>query len=308
MASSGLVGLRAGLKKGDRKSIARCITLSEDDPVFFSKIVKGLYNPAMLPGVVGITGPPGVGKSSLLSLIAPKIRRNGHRLAIIAIDASSPFSSGAFLGNRIRMEEMLSKNGIFMRSIASRGAKGGLSTNLIGAIITLSCAGFDTVLVESVGAGQADVDILDVSSTTVLILAPGLGDTIQAMKAGIMEIPDLYVINKSDLSGANDAVKAVYDYLRTLDGETGKKVAMTSAIAKSGIDELVKSIENHEKSIDRKVFSARVFEKEIARIAKEIAAKRIDVASADGGALVKKMLGKKSDPYSAALELLDSLD
>ncbi len=298
--------LADGLKRGDRGCIARCISIAEDEPEAFSKLIKGIYDPNRIPRVIGITGPPGCGKSSLIAQLAPIIASHGNKLGIIAIDASSPFSGGSFLGNRIRMEETVSSSNIFMRSIATRGAKGGLAASIMSALITLSCAGFDTVIVESVGAGQADVDILDIASTILLVLAPGLGDEIQAMKAGTMEIADIFVINKSDLEGAYQAKRAITAYLSTLSGPQSKMIANTSCTKKEGIKDLAGMIEKHEKSINTKSFIERAFSMEVNRIAKELLSRRVDGLLARNPHAMSNMLKGRVDPYSAAVKLLDT--
>jgi LAO/AO transport system kinase len=300
--------LSEGLKAGDRGSIARCITMAEDDPKAFSKVIKGLYDPKKIPHVIGITGPPGCGKSTLISQLAPIIAASGHKLAIIAIDASSPFSGGAFLGNRIRMEDTLSSSSIFMRSIATRGAKGGLTASVMNALITLSCAGFDLVIVESVGSGQADFDILNISSTILLVLAPGLGDEIQAMKAGTMEIADIFVINKSELPGADQAKRSIMAYLSSQQGKNTKKVTTTSCVSKHGIKELADLTLEHENGVDTAAFISKAFGTEVDRIAKELMSKSIDKLTQGNAASIAKMLDEGVDPYSAALELLQKLE
>ncbi len=292
-----------GLRRGDRASIARCISIAEDEPELFSRIIKGLYRPGSMPRVIGLTGPPGCGKSTLISLIVPKLVEQGHRVGVVAVDASSPFSGGSFLGNRIRMEEALSSKHVFMRSIATRGAKGGLSVSIINAIITLASAGFDMIVVESVGSGQADTDIANISSTVLLVLSPGLGDEVQAMKAGIMEIADIFVINKAELEGSDRAAGAVRSYLSTISGGQNKDIALTSCTSRRGIDELVRLIGDHESKVDAKEFAERAFRSEVSRIAKELSSRRVD-ALIDGHAAALGQMAESMDPYAAAARLL----
>lgn len=298
--------LSSGLKRGERAALARAITIAEDNPAAFSRLIRGLYNPKRIPAVIGITGPPGCGKSSLISAMAPILAKRGMKLGIIAIDASSPFTGGSFLGNRIRMEQTVASGNIFMRSIASRGSKGGLATPVMNAIIALSCAGYDMVLVESVGAGQSDIDILNISSTVLLVLAPGLGDEIQAMKAGSMEIADIFVVNKSDLPGSDEAKRVIVSYLHTLDNKGTKEAISTSCASGKGIDDLVSMVLDHESTIDRSTFAEKAFRMEVDRIARDLASKHIGEYVDSRRQVVQRMLGKGTDPYSAALSLLKS--
>ena len=176
-------------------------------------MLRKLYPHTGKSQVVGITGPPGIGKSTLIGNLSSLLAESGNRVSILAIDASSPYTGGSLLGNRIRMQESLWKSGIYMRSLANRGYKGGLSDSALGAVSILDASGSDFIIIETVGAGQADLDIMNLADTTVLVLAPGLGDQIQAIKAGIMEIADIFVVNKMDREGSYFAMKDIEETL-----------------------------------------------------------------------------------------------
>ncbi len=205
------------IREGNKYAISRAISLIEGaEDKFKIDLLTKLYPYGGHAQVVGITGPPGIGKSTLIGNLASMLTKAGLKTSILAIDASSPFSGGSLLGNRIRMQEALWQDDIYMRSLANRGAKGGLSDSALGAVSILDAAGSDIILLETVGAGQADLDIMNLADTTILVLGPGLGDQIQAIKAGIMEIADIFVINKMDLEGSYFAMKDIEEIL-TID-------------------------------------------------------------------------------------------
>ncbi len=299
----------SGIKKGDRQSISRAITIAESAPEMFASLIKPLYNPKKEARVIGIVGPPGCGKSSLIAMIAPKLTAMGNKLGVIAIDASSPFTGGSFLGNRIRMQDSLSNNKIFMRSMASRGAKGGLAAAVMNAILVLSSAGYDYIIVEPVGSGQADVDILDIASTIVLVLAPGLGDEIQAAKAGLMEIGNIFVINKVDLPGADKAERDIRYFISTGPAEKRQQnIVKTSTVSREGIDELAQAIIEHEKSVDKNEFIKYRFYMETLRIATEIFSEHIDHLKKERPKWLETSLSEATDPYSAAEKIIKRIE
>lgn len=198
-----------GVRLGQSRAIARAITRVEANPEAAQTVIRSLYADTGQAHIVGITGPPGSGKSSLVNELAKQLRRDGARIGIIAVDPSSPFTGGALLGDRVRMRDLSGDAGVFVRSMASRGSLGGLSRSTSAAIRVLDAAGFDTILVETVGAGQAEVDIATTAHTVVVLDAPGLGDDIQSIKAGILEIADILVVNKADQPGAGRTVKSL---------------------------------------------------------------------------------------------------
>ena len=186
------------LLAGDKRALARAISLVEDDDPAGWELVREVYPKTGNAAVVGFTGPPGVGKSTLIAALIKAQRAAGRDVAVLSIDPSSPFTQGALLGDRIRLSEHFLDPGVFIRSMASRGALGGLSEAALQAALLMDAAGMDDVFLETVGVGQAEVDIIDHADTVVLVLQPGSGDSIQALKAGVMEIPDVIVVNKAD--------------------------------------------------------------------------------------------------------------
>lgn len=194
---------------GDRRALARSITWVENGAPEAARLIRHLYPHTGRAHVIGITGPPGAGKSTLTDRLAVYFRGRGKTVAIVAVDPSSPFSGGAILGDRIRMQRSLSDPGIFMRSLASRGHLGGVSTATSDVVTLMDAFGFDVVLVETVGAGQSEVEIMGLAHTTVVVMVPGLGDDIQAIKAGILEIGDVFAVNKADREGADKTVTEI---------------------------------------------------------------------------------------------------
>jgi len=195
--------------KGERRAIARLITLLENRDPAAQEPLAQLYSHAGRAWLIGVTGPPGAGKSSLVDVLVTTMRRDGLTVGVVAVDPSSPFSGGAILGDRIRMKSHAADSGVFIRSMSSRGHLGGLALATKAACRVLDAAGFDVIVVETVGVGQSEVEIAQSADTTLLVMPPNLGDGIQAIKAGIMEVPDLFVINKADLPGAQAAANEI---------------------------------------------------------------------------------------------------
>ena len=244
------------LRRGDRLALARLLTQVENDTSLGRAALSELFQQAGRAHMIGITGSPGVGKSSLVSQLARAIRRPpgnkpSRSVAIVAVDPSSPFSGGAVLGDRVRMRDLAGDPGIFIRSMASRGALGGLAHTTAEVAQVLDAAGFDVVLIETVGAGQADIEIAHLAHTTVVVEAPGLGDEIQASKAGILEIADILVVNKADRPGAEATERALRNMLELsqphpqTEGSWLPPVLRTIAIQGVGTNELVAEIERH---------------------------------------------------------------
>src|SRR6476661_3901716 len=234
------------LLSGDRRALARAISLVEDDRPEGWKLVREVYPQTGRAAVVGFTGPPGSGKSTLIGAVTRLRRAAGRSVGVLSIDPSSPFTQGALLGDRIRLSEHFLDQGVFIRSMANRGALGGLSEAALQAALLLDAAGREDVFVETVGVGQAEIDIIDHADTIVLVLMPGSGDSIQALKAGVMEIPDVIVINKADHPLTDTMVREIRGVL-SLAPQRGWRVPIvkTEAHRGEGIDELIEKVEAH---------------------------------------------------------------
>lgn len=235
----------AVLRDGNPRDIARAITAVENSSGVSAEILAQL--PLPTAHVIGLTGPPGVGKSTSTSALVGKLRSNGHRVAVLAVDPSSPFSKGALLGDRIRMQEHASDPDVYIRSLAARGHLGGLTETTLDVITVLSAAGFDSIIVETVGVGQSEIDIASAADTTIVITAPGMGDGIQAAKAGILEIADIFAVNKADREGAEVAVRELKSMISLAPSVTGwaPPVIPTVATTGEGFGELTTAISEH---------------------------------------------------------------
>lgn len=238
--------LLEGLKKRDRRALARAITFTENQPWQSRRFVDSLYSERLLGNaeVVGITGPPGAGKSTLTGYLIKHLRAKGRTVGVILIDPSSPFTGGAILGDRVRMSDNTTDPGVFIRSMGSRGHLGGLSAATQDAVSLMDAFGMDTVLIETVGIGQAETEIVQTADTTVVISVPGLGDEIQIIKAGIMEIGDIFVVNKADRDGAEKVVIEINMMLDMAPHDQPRPpVLRTVANRDKGIDELLQALE-----------------------------------------------------------------
>ncbi|MCD6157288.1 MAG: methylmalonyl Co-A mutase-associated GTPase MeaB [Euryarchaeota archaeon] len=255
----------AGVISGDKRAIARAITVVESLDDISLEILEKLSPYTRRAHILGITGPPGVGKSTLIDRLIREYRRLGRKVAVIAVDPTSPYTGGALLGDRIRMQRHATDEGVFIRSIATRGSIGALSRSTIQVAKVLDAAGYDPIIIETVGAGQSDLDIIGSAHTILLVLMPNLGDDIQALKAGILEAADIIVINKSDLPHA-DTYKRILESVLEEDIDH-KKIVMVSALSGKGIEELMKHIEAHRQEL---IESGRIKEKE-----KEIALREV---------------------------------
>jgi LAO/AO transport system kinase len=289
------------LLAGERRALARAISTVEDsDPAAMTALLHPHGGHAR---IVGITGAPGSGKSTLTDRLISHVRAAGLTVAVLAIDPSSPFTGGAVLGDRIRMQEHVSDAGVYIRSMSTRGALGGLSSAAEAALIVLDAAGFDLIVVETVGVGQSEVDIMGLVETTVVVVAPGFGDGIQAAKAGVLEIGDVFVVNKTDLPGADSVIRDLTQMLELgVRGSWVPPIVPASGTEGSGIEDLWDAIETHRRHLggaegederrDRAALSIR--RALISRLAEEIAGRDMPPD------LVEAVLAREIDPWEAA--------
>lgn len=296
-----------GVLIGDTRAIARAITWVENGDPRGADLIREVYGNTGRAYVVGVTGSPGAGKSTLVSRIAALLAARGQKTGILAVDPSSPFTGGAILGDRVRMFDVSLTSNVYIRSMGTRGALGGLNRAIRMSVRILDAAGFDWILVETVGAGQSEVDVHDVAYTTVVVMAPGMGDDIQAMKAGIMEIGDLFVVNKADRDGAERTATQVQSVLQlAMSSGWNPPVLLTSAEQNTGIEAVVASVEQHRGHL----VASGILEAMRTRMAKldvlEILKARLsdtvrqELEQPSVQADLEKVVNKESDPYSMA--------
>lgn len=305
-----MLPLVQGLLSGDRRSLARAISIVDNDEPESRQIIREIFGKTGKARTVGFTGPGGAGKSSLVGALIPQFQSLGYKVAVLAVDPTSPITGGAILGDRVRMQGNLDDQRVFMRSMASRGAVGGVSKSLRNAIRILDAAGYDIVLVESVGAGQLEVEISKVVNITVVIFTPNTGDNVQAVKAGLTEIGDMYVVNKSDLEGATRLFSTISDFI----GDTERKplVLKTSVKSGRGIKELARAVDKmlKERSINYKARERKMLEDELRDMVLSILEKKISGMLAHNkgyNEFVERLAKKEIDPYYAAEQLASGL-
>ena len=298
---------------GDKRALARAISLIENGEPGGAELVREVYPRTGSARIVGLTGPPGVGKSTLIGALVKALRATDRRVGVLSIDPSSPFTRGALLGDRIRLSEHFLDEGVFIRSMASRGALGGLAEATLQAALAMDAAGMDEVLLETVGVGQAEIDIVDHADTVVLALMPGSGDSIQALKAGVMEIPDVIVINKAEHPLTDTMVREVRTSLSL--GPTGEwKVPIIKTVASKGegIDELLEAMDAHREHIEAsgtlEERRARNLRSEVLGIAAARLRRELEERIAEDGEvaeLLEQVVQRRIDPATAAGRLLD---
>ncbi len=301
--------LLSDLKKGKRGAIAKAITIVENDQKETKKLLKKIFKDSGNSSIIGITGPAGSGKSSLINKTVISLKKLGTKPAVLAIDPTSHVTGGAILGDRVRMSES-TDSGTYIRSIASRGATGAVSRSLRNSIRVLEYAGFNPIIIESVGAGQTEVEISNIADITVVVFNPNTGDSIQTIKAGLTEIGDIYVVNKSDLAGTNQLFDAVRDYIG--DSKRNPTILKTSVKKNSGIAVFAKTLKDMmvikkkfktEKDLER-------FEAELKDIVLNNIKEKIDeMLESDKifSTYLKKLQSKKIDPFTAGDKISKSL-
>jgi GTPase len=295
---------------GDARALARLLSLVEDESPQVRIVIKDLLPRTGRARIIGLTGAPGVGKSTVTSALVGAFRAAGHRVAVLAIDPSSPFTGGALLGDRIRMQDHAVDDRVFIRSMASRGHLGGLAASTPQAVRVLDAAGFDPVIIETVGVGQAEVAIASLADSVMVLLAPGMGDAIQAAKAGILEVADLFVVNKADRPDAQQAVRDLRNMIALADrrhGDWKPPIVTTVAVRGDGIDELVSRLDEHWEWL---TITGELKRRRLARACEELtalafAALRGRLAASRLDELAGRVADGDLDPFQAADELLD---
>src|SRR5579884_228210 len=304
--------LAARLLQGDKRALARAISLVENDDPRGWQLVREVYPKTGRASIVGFTGPPGVGKSTLLGSLTRLERERDKTIAVLSIDPSSPFTQGALLGDRIRLADHFLDPGVFIRSMANRGALGGLSEAALQAALLMDAAGRDVVLLETVGVGQAEVDIIDHADTVVLVLMPGSGDSIQALKAGVMEIPDIIVVNKADHPLTDTMVREIKGVLALGPRQDWEvPIVRTEAVRGVGVEELADRLDQHRAYIEaagtlrerrRRNLMNEVLAIATFRMRRELEASLRDDPEVRG--LLDRVVSRELDPASAAGTIL----
>ena len=301
-------GLVAGVRAGETRSVARAISLVEDSRPEARALLAALFPHAGRSLVVGVTGPPGAGKSSLVDRLTAHARRQGRTVGIVAVDPTSPFSGGAILGDRIRMQDHATDPGVFIRSMATRGHLGGLSAATHQALLVLSASGMDLILVETVGVGQDEVEIVGAADVSLVVLVPGLGDEVQALKAGIMEIADVFVVNKADREGVERVVAEIESMLSLAPGGAAPPaIVRTVATRDEGTADLFEAVLAFHRQAEssgalaakrraqlRRLLEDAVRERVMAHVFRQIA------PPAELDATVERLAARTEDPFTAA--------
>ncbi len=301
------------LLSGDKRALARAITLVENGDPEGANLVGAVFPKTGRARITGFTGPPGVGKSTLIGALTKLLREANRKVGVLSIDPSSPFTCGALLGDRIRLSEHFLDPDVFIRSMASRGALGGLAEAALQAALLMDAAGKDDVLLETVGVGQAEIDIIDHADTVVLALMPGSGDSIQALKAGVMEIPDVIVVNKADHPLTDTMVREVRTALALGPQEAWKvPIVKTEAVTGAGVGELLEQIDAHRAHIEAEGTleqrRGRNLRNEVLGLAGARMRRQLEVRAENDPAvadLLERVVRRETDPANAARELLE---
>ncbi|HEX6882389.1 MAG TPA: methylmalonyl Co-A mutase-associated GTPase MeaB [Planctomycetota bacterium] len=307
--------MAARLAAGERPALARLISWAENADPRFAAALASVYPRVGKAWRVGVTGPPGAGKSSLVNALVGTLRARAETVGVLAIDPTSPFSGGALLGDRIRMEERTTDTGVYIRSMATRASHGGLARAAVDALDVMDAFGFDWLLAETVGVGQTEYEVAGAADTVLVVLCPGAGDGIQAMKAGLLEVADVLVVNKSDLPGADQLVSDLEDalQLRTLSRTRAPKrlppVVPVSAHEGRGLPELVAAIESHRRELQAGDLAALRAEKRLRQVRRVVGERLEEALWGPGGETERaaELLGRARTPYDVADELLGAI-
>ena len=306
------------LLSGDRRALARMVTLIENEAPQARRYLAELHQNAGRAHIIGVTGAPGAGKSTLVTRLVRELRRRDRKIGVVAVDPSSPFTGGAILGDRIRMMELAGDPNVFIRSMASRGSLGGLSASTRDVVRAMDAAGYNPIIIETIGTGQAEVEVMRAAQSVLVVTAPGMGDEVQAIKAGILEIADIFVVSKADKPGADQTV-AELAMLLSLDPhrrhhDKSKSywripVLKTSAIKDQGINQLVDAIEQHYQYLVESSMLAHRAQRQVRSEVESlvlhavILALRAEVTEAEWQKLVEDITTRERDPYGVAIEL-----
>jgi LAO/AO transport system kinase len=309
------IDLLSRVLAGELRAMARLMTRAEAGEAECREALARIYENAGRAHVVGITGVPGSGKSTLVCVLAKHLRTSGHKVGIVAVDPSSPYTGGCIMGDRIRMTELVSDDGVFIRSMATRGVQGGMARATSDTVDILDAAGFDRILIETVGVGQDEVEIARASHTTLVVSAPGLGDEIQAIKAGMLEIADIHVVSKADRSDANRTLADLKSMLRL--GMTADKraawqtpIVATSSLNGTGFTELINSLKEHKAFLATseigRARALQIAEFRILKTAEELLRRRfLEHRASRIASVTERLADRRLSPYAAAEELLE---
>ena len=306
--------LTDGLRDGDRRALARAISLVENGDPLAYPLVRELYPETGKAAVIGVTGPPGVGKSSLIAALVEHVRAQGRTVGVVSVDPSSPFSRGALLGDRIRLADHFLDPGVYIRSMGTRGHLGGLAETTLQAVLLMDAFGKDLVFVETVGAGQSEVEVTGIADTVLLVLMPGSGDSVQALKAGIMEIPDVIAINKSDHPTAKTMLNEVRSIVALAEPERRPPILLTEAVRGENVPELWAKLEEHRAGLEAAGGLDERRRRNLAREVFAVASSRAKIVLEEAVAddpelrrLLEAVERRELDPLTAVREIMEKV-